>query len=124
MIRPLTKEDLRTMHFPSYRPGIVSSPNDTLKPYLRFSGAFFEVNKMRQNKSGFIGTFKGYKLVTIKDFSTKKFIKGLYAVVVPNNKVFSKADSSSFAPAPNYILADSTFYVFPFDISKHELIKF
>jgi hypothetical protein len=42
---------------------------------------------MRQNKSGFIGTFKGYKLVTVKDFSTKKFIKGLYAVVVPNNKV-------------------------------------
>ena len=125
LIRPLTKADLDTMGY-TFKEKLTITPqiNDSLKPYLSHLGPSFDIDKMKQYKSGFIGTFKGYKITYVKDISNKHYVRALYAIIEPNKKVFDKDYSFTYAPPKNYTLADSNIYVVPFYISRNELANY
>ncbi|GGH03691.1 hypothetical protein [Mucilaginibacter phyllosphaerae] len=125
LIRPLKKEDLDTLGY-TFGEKLKISPqlNDTLKPYLKYLGPSFDIYKMRQFKSGLIGTFKGYKIRYVKDISGKYYVRAVYALINPDKRIFNKDYLAVYPPPANYILADSDIYVMPLDISKNELSNF
>lgn len=124
VIRPLTKEEIDTMSTNSYKHFNVKPVADrTSIPYACITGINFDIAKMKQQKSGCIGTFIKYSIVYVKDVSNKYNVSVILCAIKPNEKIFNNKIANVYIP-DNFTLKDSVVYVDPFQISNKELSNF
>ncbi|MEZ2338316.1 hypothetical protein AB6735_21885 [Mucilaginibacter sp. RCC_168] len=127
LIRPITSQDIGPLGLTDKEVNDIKLSDATsLKPYVLPLTEVFDLDEVKKQKSGYIGTFIKSSLVYIEVLDGK-YMLGIAYVIEPNKKVFTQYPNDyehKYGIPKNYTFANKDIYLDPLLISNAELSNF
>lgn len=127
LIRPITRQDIGPLGLTDKEVNDIKlSDTSSLKPYVLPLTENFDLDEMKKQKSGYIGTFIKSSLVRVKTDEGPYMLIIAY-VIEPNKKVFDQDQNDyehKYGIPKNYTFANNDIYLDPLLISNVELSNF
>ena len=127
LVQPITSQDVENSGLIGKKVNDIKlSDAPSLKPYLLSLTGVFNFDKVKKQKSGYIGTFIKSSFYYLK-VPDGKYILTIAYVIEPNKKVFTQDQDDyqhEYRVPKDYTFADNNTYIYPLWISNVELSNF